>query len=350
MKAVVVYLLVYAFTNLGAFAVVIAVSRTTRSGKISSFAGLINYAPGQAVLMTIFLASLAGIPPLGGWIAKFNVFRAVLDAGTTAAYVLAVIGAVNTAIAAAYYLRVMRTMWMDPPPEGAPAAVATPPPVMAALGITAVGHRRARRAPGSGDGLRRPPGPHRRLRQLIGLAQFTARRRDRARRDQVGRRARPRRRRSSSVSGSPPTIRRRPSMRCPGSSPRGSATDSSSSPSASGASDRSASIGSVPTTAMSRRHRSRGWRNTDVRGHFAERFDVPIGFDNDVNGAALAETRWGAAQGCAVAVYSDDRYGSRRRRRGRRPAGPRPRASRARSLARPATGGRRLRGCLPVPR
>ena len=57
MKAVVVYLLVYAFTNLGAFAVVIAVARTTRSGRISSFAGLISYAPGQAVLMTIFLAS-----------------------------------------------------------------------------------------------------------------------------------------------------------------------------------------------------------------------------------------------------------------------------------------------------
>ncbi len=139
MKAVVVYLLVYAFTNLGAFAVVIAVARTTRSGRISSFAGLITYAPGLAVLMTIFLASLAGVPPLGGWIAKFNVFAAVLDAGTTAAYVLAVIGAVNTAIAAAYYLRVMRTMWMDDPPEGAPQAVVTPPPVMAALGITAVG-------------------------------------------------------------------------------------------------------------------------------------------------------------------------------------------------------------------
>ena len=89
------------FTNLGAFAVVIAVSRKTHSGEISSFGGLISYAPGLAVLMTIFLASLAGIPPLGGWIAKFNAFRAVLDAGTTAAYVLAVIAAVNTAIAAA---------------------------------------------------------------------------------------------------------------------------------------------------------------------------------------------------------------------------------------------------------
>ena len=40
-----------------------------------------------------------------------------------------------------------------------------------------------------------------------------------------------------------------------------------------------------------------------MRGHFAERFDVPIGFDNDVNGAVLAENKWGAAQGCSVAIY-----------------------------------------------
>ena len=46
-----------------------------------------------------------------------------------------------------------------------------------------------------------------------------------------------------------------------------------------------------------------GWSNVDVLGHFAERFDVPIAFDNDVNGVALAEHRWGAAQGCSVLVY-----------------------------------------------
>jgi fructokinase len=46
-----------------------------------------------------------------------------------------------------------------------------------------------------------------------------------------------------------------------------------------------------------------GWTNVDVRGYFAERFDVPIGFDTDVTGAALAEGRWGASQGCAVHVY-----------------------------------------------
>ena len=139
MKGVVVYLLVYAFTNLGAFAVVIAVARKTRSGKISSFGGLFKYAPGLTVLMTIFLASLAGIPPLGGWIAKFNVFRAVLDAENGWAYTLAVIGAANTAIAAAYYLRLMREMWMNEPPHGDVTPVVTPQPIMAALAITGIG-------------------------------------------------------------------------------------------------------------------------------------------------------------------------------------------------------------------
>ena len=139
MKGVVTYLLVYAFTNLGAFAVVIAVARKTRSGKLTSFGGLFSYAPGLAVLMTIFLASLAGIPPLGGWIAKFNVFRAVLDAGNGWAYTLAVIGAVNTAIAAAYYLRLMREMWMNEPPDGDVTPIVTPQPVVAALAITGIG-------------------------------------------------------------------------------------------------------------------------------------------------------------------------------------------------------------------
>ena len=84
----------------------IAVSRKTHSGEISSFGGLIGYAPGLAALMTIFLASLAGVPPLGVWIAKLLSFKTLLDAGGTSASTLAVIAAVNTVIAAAYYVRV----------------------------------------------------------------------------------------------------------------------------------------------------------------------------------------------------------------------------------------------------
>ena len=135
----VVYLLVYGFMNLGAFATVIAVSRKTRSGEISSFGGLFSYAPGMAVLVTMFFASLAGIPPLGGWFAKFNAFKAVLDAQSSWAYVLASIAALNTVISAAYYMKVLRTVWMDEAPDGDTSPINTPSPIKAALGLTLVG-------------------------------------------------------------------------------------------------------------------------------------------------------------------------------------------------------------------
>ncbi len=96
--------------------------------------------------MTIFFASLAGIPPLAGWFAKFNSFKAVLDAGTTSAYVMAAIAAVNTVIAAAYYMRVLRVVWMDEVPDGDTSPVKPPAPVVAALAITVARHDRARRA------------------------------------------------------------------------------------------------------------------------------------------------------------------------------------------------------------
>jgi len=139
LNAVIVYLLIYALMNLGAFATVIAVSRKTRSGEISSFGGLFSYAPGMALAMTIFFASLAGIPPLGGWFAKFNAFRAVLEAETTSAYVLAAIAAVNTVIAAAYYMRVLRVVWVEDVPDGDMTPINPPAPITAALGITAAG-------------------------------------------------------------------------------------------------------------------------------------------------------------------------------------------------------------------
>jgi NADH-quinone oxidoreductase subunit N len=139
LKAVVIYLLIYAFSNLGAFGVVAAVSRKTRSGSIESFGGLLTYAPGMAVLMTIFLGSLAGVPPLGIWIAKLQAFRAVLDAGDGAAYTLAVIAAVNTVISAAYYMKVLREIWMKPVPDGDTTPVAAPQPIRLALGLCAAG-------------------------------------------------------------------------------------------------------------------------------------------------------------------------------------------------------------------
>ena len=136
--ASVVYLLVYAAMNLGAFTVVIALARKTRSGDISSYGGLLEYAPGLTVLMTLFLFSLAGIPPLAGAWAKIFVFRAVLDAGTPSAVVLGVVAAVNSVIALFYYASVARQMWMDPVPDGDRTPVRVPASLVTALGISAL--------------------------------------------------------------------------------------------------------------------------------------------------------------------------------------------------------------------
>ena len=138
LRAVVVYLIVYAATNLGMFAVILAVSRKTRSGEISSLGGLFSYAPALGVLLTIFLASLAGIPPLGGWIGKFAAFQALLTDASPWAYALAIIGAINSVIAFGYYGNIMREVWMRPVPDGDTTRIVTPSSLQIALGITAV--------------------------------------------------------------------------------------------------------------------------------------------------------------------------------------------------------------------
>ena len=117
-EAVIIYILIYGAMNLGAFAVVIALARRTRSAEITSFGGLGQYAPGMAVLMSVFVFSLAGIPPLAGWFAKFVMFRSVLDAGTPGALVLGLIAAVSSVIAFFYYANVAREMWFHEVPGG----------------------------------------------------------------------------------------------------------------------------------------------------------------------------------------------------------------------------------------
>lgn len=134
MQSVVVYLLIYGAMNLGAFAIVIALSRRTRTAEISSYAGLGQYAPGLAVVMSMFLFSLAGVPPFAGWFAKFTMFRAALDANTAWATVLGAIAAVSSVIAFFYYARVVREMWFHPVADGADASpVRTPVALNAAI-------------------------------------------------------------------------------------------------------------------------------------------------------------------------------------------------------------------------
>lgn len=139
LEAVIIYLLIYGLMNLGAFAVVIAVARRTGSAELDSYRGFYHVSPAITLVMALFMFSLAGIPPLGGWFAKFVMFRAVLDAGTPLAITLGVIAAVNTIIAFFYYSRVVRVMIMSDLPEKAdrsplkiPAALST------ALVVTAV--------------------------------------------------------------------------------------------------------------------------------------------------------------------------------------------------------------------
>jgi NADH-quinone oxidoreductase subunit N len=115
-SATVIYLVIFAVMNLGAFAVVIAGARRTGTGDISGWAGLGSYDPKLGVLAAVFFFSLAGIPPLAGWFAKFVMFRSVIIAGGTATVVLAVIAAVNTVIAFYYYARIIKSVWLDEAP------------------------------------------------------------------------------------------------------------------------------------------------------------------------------------------------------------------------------------------
>ncbi len=137
LRAVVTYLVIYAAMNLGVFGVIMAIARKTRSAEISSYAGLFQYAPGLTVLMTIFLMALAGIPPLGGWWAKFVVFRALVGAETGWGYALAVVAAINSVVALYYYLSVLRTMWADEAPDGDVTPIRVPASLMAAMSLTA---------------------------------------------------------------------------------------------------------------------------------------------------------------------------------------------------------------------
>ena len=138
-SAVVTYLIIYAAMNLGAFAIILTVARRTASAQISSFNGLFQWSPALAVVMTIFLASLAGIPPLGGWFAKFVVFTALIEADVWWAYVLATLAAVNTVVAFGYYGKLASRMWFeDAPTEFATTPIKVPFALQAAVGITAV--------------------------------------------------------------------------------------------------------------------------------------------------------------------------------------------------------------------
>jgi NADH-quinone oxidoreductase subunit N len=121
--AVLFYLLSYAITNVGAFGVITLVESADRpNDQVRDYAGLATTHPGLAALMTIFLLSLGGFPPMAGFIAKWYVFSAAVKAGYAW---LAIIGVLTSVVSVFFYLRVVVMMYMTP--NESPARLATIP-------------------------------------------------------------------------------------------------------------------------------------------------------------------------------------------------------------------------------
>jgi NADH-quinone oxidoreductase subunit N len=110
-RGVLIYLVTYIFTSAGMFACIIAMRRKGRSvERISDLGGLGKSDPGMALALTIFLFSMAGIPPFSGFIGKYFIFGAALQAHLVA---LAVVGVASSAVSAFYYIRVIKVMYFD---------------------------------------------------------------------------------------------------------------------------------------------------------------------------------------------------------------------------------------------
>jgi NADH-quinone oxidoreductase subunit N len=115
-QSVLIYMSVYVSMTLGVFAVVLAMRRDGKSvEEIADLAGLSRTHPTMAFFLAALLFSLAGIPPLAGFFAKFYVFLAAINAGL---YALAVIGVLTSVVGAYYYLAIVKTMYFDEPVPG----------------------------------------------------------------------------------------------------------------------------------------------------------------------------------------------------------------------------------------
>jgi NADH-quinone oxidoreductase subunit N len=115
-QGVLVYMAIYITMTLGTFAVILSMRRS--GGMVESIdqlAGLARMRPAMAFFMAMLLFSMAGIPPLAGFFAKFYVFLAAIKAGL---YLLAVIGVLASVVGAYYYLAIIKTMYFDDPAEG----------------------------------------------------------------------------------------------------------------------------------------------------------------------------------------------------------------------------------------
>jgi NADH-quinone oxidoreductase subunit N len=133
--AIMIYLLVYTFMNLGAFAVITSLRRRNIIGDdIDDIAGLYSKAPVETMLMLAFLLSLSGIPPLAGFWGKYFIFLSLIQTGH---YVLAALAVLYSVIALYYYMRIASAMIIKPATETDPVSVG--PAMTLALALTAAG-------------------------------------------------------------------------------------------------------------------------------------------------------------------------------------------------------------------
>ena len=134
-EAAVVYILIYAVMNIGAFAVATAVAERRPNLQIEDFSGLAQTAPLLAVAMTAFMVSLAGVPPTGGFWGKVLIFRAAIDFGGWIGPLLASIMVINSVISVGYYFLIPRAMIFEDPAEGE-TRLATPALLTFVVGIS----------------------------------------------------------------------------------------------------------------------------------------------------------------------------------------------------------------------
>ena len=121
--------------NLGAFAVITSLRRRDIIGdEIDDIAGLMFKAPTEAILMLVFLLSLAGIPPLAGFWGKYYIFLSLIESGH---YALAAVAVLFAVLGLYYYLRIANAMLMRPAESAEPVAMS--PGLRVALAITALG-------------------------------------------------------------------------------------------------------------------------------------------------------------------------------------------------------------------
>jgi NADH-quinone oxidoreductase subunit N len=122
--SIVFYVVTYCFMNLGAFLLVMAVAEKSGGDEtIAAFRGLGRRAPVVALMMSLFLFSLTGLPPFAGFIGKFYLFAAVVKAGGPWNWTVAVVGVVNSVISLFYYARVVRAMFLEEGDRGGPTLV-----------------------------------------------------------------------------------------------------------------------------------------------------------------------------------------------------------------------------------